>query len=111
MKLLKWLRHLSLSQRLPRIPRTYSTEYDSRAIDHDTSNLMRMTATRCPQGVDLLKRKHRAAAARDLVYGLPLQKPRRQNKLIPWIRGVFGTLGYNPMMRYAPRNRSKRFSR
>lgn len=107
-KLIRYFFRLKLSDRLPRIPRMYSTDYNPRLVDHDTANLMRMTAIRSPQGAEILKKRHKTNASRDLVHLLPLQKPRRRRRLMPLLRRIEGTTPYDPLKRWAARAKGKR---
>lgn len=86
-------------QKLPPMPRMYSTEYQLSDVDEDTQTLMRMTHTRCPQGVEILKRRHGAKTAKALIDSLPRRRrPRRIGRRFgALIRSLLGLLPYDPM--------------
>jgi hypothetical protein len=96
--LIKFLFHRPTWQKLPPLPRMYSVEYDVRDVDKDTSTLMRMTHTRCPQGVEILKKRHHAKTAKLLIAQLPARKrPRRIGKrLKALVRSTLGLTDYDP---------------
>lgn len=107
-KLVKYFRHIPLRDRLPRVPRGYSTDFDLRGITDDEAALMRMSALRSPHSIERLKRKHGVSSARELVAKLPKKhKPRRGERLMPLIRRVFGTTAYDPMKRHYLEHRRK----
>lgn len=109
-KLVKYFTHLSISQRLPPLPRMYSAEYDVEQLSEDETKLMKMSAIRSPQGVEILKRRRGAGSARELAATLPTHhKPRRGGRLMPLIRRLMGTTAYDPMKRisYMYRHRGR----
>jgi len=101
MNLLKYLFYRSLWQRLPVLPRMYSTEYHD--VDRDTATLMQMTQTRCPQGVEVLKKRHNARTAQELIATLPARRRKRRplRRLTNLYRRAMGLSDYDPMKRYA----------
>ena len=100
-KLFRYFRHIKLADRLPPLPRGYSTDFDLRSVTEDEATLMRMSALRSPHSIERLKRRYGAASAAALVAQLPKRhKPRRGERLWPLIRRVFGTTRYDPMKRY-----------
>ncbi len=100
MKLLKYLFHTKAVDKLPRVPRQFSTEFRPAEVDGDTATLMRHSYARSPQGAKLLKRKHRLQSARELVNYLPSQRRRRRTitaRVMSAIRRAVGTTAYDPM--------------
>lgn len=101
MKLIKYFRHIKLSDRLPPLPRGYSTDFDPRSAADEEVTLMRMSALRSPHSVERLKRRYGAANAQELIDQLPKRhKARRGQRFMPLVRRIFGTTAYNPMRRY-----------
>jgi hypothetical protein len=99
-KLVKYFTHITLRDRLPRVPRGYSTDFDLRGISEDEAALMRMSALRSPHSIQRLQRRHGVSSARELVAKLPKKhKPYKGARLWPLIRRVFGTTAYDPMKR------------
>jgi hypothetical protein len=98
MNLLKYLFHRATWEKLPPIPREYSTEYDLDEVDRDTAVMMSLTHTRCPQGVRMLERKH-SKTAHQLIYELPRRRrPRRVlSRLANLYRRAMGITAYDPM--------------
>lgn len=101
MNLLKYIFHRATWEKLPPIPREYSSDYDVNEVDRETALLMSLTHTRCPQGVELLKKKHRASA-RELIHNLPMRRrPRRiLSRVFSLYRRAFGLTAYDPTKRY-----------
>lgn len=97
--LIDYLRYQPVWRRLPRMPRMYSTEYDPKLLDHDTVTLMQQTHVRSPQGVEVLKRKHGAASARELVQSLPPARYQRhiRARFMGLIRRTLGLTSFDPM--------------
>jgi hypothetical protein len=107
-KLIRYFTHISLADRLPRVPRGYSTDFDLKAVSDDEAALMRMSALRSPHSIERLKRRYAVQSARELVAMLPKKhKPYRGARLMPLIRRVFGTTAYDPMKRYYLEHRRK----
>jgi hypothetical protein len=105
--LIKYLFHRPTWQKLPVLPRMYSTEYDARVVDKDTSTLMMLTHTRCPQGVEVLKRRHHLKTSRELIEQLPARRRRRRPgaRLMALFRRWLGTTPYDPMRSIAQQHR------
>jgi hypothetical protein len=101
--LLRYMIHLATWEKLPIMPRMYSVEYDARLLDRDTQTLMKMSHVRCPQGLELLKQRHRVNNATTLITLLPSRKRKRQpmRKLMSVMRHLTGTLPYDPMKQIA----------
>lgn len=102
MSLLRYLIHLPTWQKLPMLPRMYSTEYEPRDIDRDTEALMKVTHTRCPQGVKLLERRYHLSA-HELI---DLLQPRHRKRdafgrMVALVRRAYGVLPYDPMRKIA----------
>lgn len=97
--LFKYLFHRATWEKLPPMPRMYSTEYVSKEVDEDTQTIMRMTHVRCPQGVEVLKKRYRVKSSRQLIETLPKKKrPRRVLRRLKAIfRTAFGLLDYDPV--------------
>lgn len=107
--LLKYLLHRPTWQKLPVLPRMYSVEFDARTVDDDTATLMKLSHTRCPQGVDTLKRRHRIKTARELIEQLPPRRRRRRlgTRLMALFRYWLGTTQYDPMRSIARQYRRR----
>ena len=103
MNLLRYIFHRATWEKLPMLPRMYSTEYHD--VDDDTATLMQMTQTRCPQGVEILKKRYGAATARELFDSLPSRHRKRQplKKLINLYRRAMGITPYDPLKSYSRR--------
>lgn len=99
MRGLKYIFHRATWEKLPVLPRMYSTEFKLSDVDRDTETLMQMTHTRCPQGVEVLKKRHGAKSARTLIEQLPARRrPRRiKSRIMGVFRRAFGLLPYDPM--------------
>ena len=100
MKLLKYLLHRPTWQKLPLMPRSFSTDYRPGDVDADTAALMVASHTRCPQGAQLLKRRQGLGTARELIAHLPSRRRRRRRigaKLMAALRRLAGTTPYDPM--------------
>jgi hypothetical protein len=108
MKLIRYMMHIKTRDKLPRIPRQYSVEYQPEDIDQDTARLFGLTATRSRQGVEILKRRYHTKDAHELVFIIPIQRPRRHAVIMPMLRRWFGTTVYDPMKRWAARAKGKR---
>jgi hypothetical protein len=106
MKLLKYLWHMSTWQKLPMLPYMYSTEYELKNIDRDTEHLMSLTQTRCPQGVEILKRRYQTEQASDLIEKLPSRRRKRDvgARALALIRRAYGVTPYDPMKSIARRH-------
>ena len=105
MNLLKYLFHKPTWQKLPMIPRSYSSVWDESEVDHDTAILMEVTQTRCPQGVEILVRKHKKTA-RELSQTLKPRKHKRKplGRIEYMVRSTFGLMQYDPMKSIARRH-------
>lgn len=89
-------------------PRMYSVEFNPKDVDQDTSTLMQLSHTRCPQGVEVLKRRHRMESPRQLITALPSRRRRRRpvaQRVLSIVRHVLGLLPYDPMRRIARQHR------
>jgi hypothetical protein len=108
MKLIRYLTHIKTSDRLPPLPRGYSTEFEMRQVADDEATLMKISAIRSPQNVDTLKRRHGAQNARELIDVLPRKhRPRRGPRLLQLIRRIFGIAPYDPMRRIYFKHRKR----
>jgi hypothetical protein len=107
-KLIRYFTHIPLANRLPKVPRGYSTDFDLKRVSEDEAALMKMSALRSPHSIERLKRRYGVASARDLVELLPKRhKPHKGERLWPLIRRVFGTTSYDPMRRHYIAHRRK----
>ena len=107
-KLISYFTHISIADRLPRVPRGYSTDFDLKGVSQDEAALMKMSALRSPHSIERLKRRHGVATTRELVAMLPKRhKPHKGARLWPLIRRVFGTTPYDPMKRHYLEHRRK----
>lgn len=107
-KLFHYFRYIKLADRLPPLPRGYSTEFDLRSVTEDEATLMRMSALRSPHSIERLKRRYRVASAAALVERLPKRhKARRGERFAPLMRRVFGTTRYDPMKRFYHEHRRR----
>lgn len=106
-RLIKYLFHRPTWQKLPVLPHMYSAEYDTRGVDQDTATLMRLSHTRCPQGVEVLKRRHRLKTSRELIEQLPARRRRRRlgARVMALFRRWIGTTSYDPMRSIAQQHR------
>lgn len=110
-KLVRYVIHRPTWQKLPMLPRRqYSVDYDPHSVDPDTSTLMSLTHVRSPQGVDLLKRRHRKRTARELIDSLPARRrPRRlKSRVMSLLRRALGLMSYDPMLEIARRHIRRR---
>lgn len=98
-KFLKYFLHRAPWQKLPMMNRMYSSEFKSTDVDQDTQTLMRLTHTRCPQGVEILKKRHGLNTARALIEQLPQRKRKRRimARALSLIQISFGLTSYDPM--------------
>lgn len=101
MNLLRYIFHRATWEKLPVLPRMYSSEYHD--VDRDTATLMQLTQTRCPQGVEILKKRYRAGSARELIEKLPSRHRKRRplKRLVNLYRRAMGLTAYDPMKAYA----------
>jgi hypothetical protein len=95
--------------RLPVLPRMNSVMWTPKDIDADTSRLMTLTQTRCPQGVELLKRRYKVKTAHELITVLPPRRRRRDllARLVTLYRRAMGVMPYDPIKQFAPRARKR----
>lgn len=109
MNLLKYLLYRAAWQRLPMLPRMYSTDFDLRDVNRETETLMRMTHTRCPQGVNILIKRHRAADAHELIETLPppMRKRRIGRRFAGMVRSFLGLTAYDPVRSQYRRERNR----
>lgn len=103
LKLLRYLFTLRTGEKLPLLPRLYASEFDPGKVDRDTATLMKLTQTRCPLGVEYLKRRYRVSSAYELIYVLPSRRRRAHpgKRFMAILRRMFGTTSYNPMVKIA----------
>lgn len=107
-KLVRYFTHIKLADRLPRVPRGYSTEFNMKGLSEDEAALLKMSALRSPHSIERLKRRYGVTTARELVALLPKRhKARKGARLMPLIRRVFGTTAYDPMKRHYIAHRRK----
>ncbi len=109
MRGLKYIFHRPTWHKLPVLPRMYSTEFKLSDVDRDTQTLMQMTHTRCPQGVEVLKKRYGFKTSREMIEQLPARRrPRRiKSRLISLFRRAFGLLPYDPMKSIARQHMRK----
>lgn len=99
-KLLKYFFHVKTADKLPPIPRMYSTD-EERPLTDKEATLMRMSAIRSPRNIERLKRRYRVSSEDDLIAMLPTRpRKRRPERLMPLIRRMLGLYRYNPARRY-----------
>lgn len=98
MKLLRYLFHRPLWHKLPMMPRMYSSDYRIADVDSDTQTLMSLTHTRCPQGVELLKKRHGVKTSRELIEQLPQRRRKRRiaRRVLSLLQSWFGFTSYDP---------------
>lgn len=106
-KLLRYLIRVKLSDRLPRIPYQWATDYDPSEVDRTAERLMELTAIRAPGAIKRLERRYRRSAD-ELVASLPLPRWQRRNTLKGLIGRTLRLMNYDPFKRYAPRRRDRR---
>lgn len=108
-KLTRYLFRLKTWQKLPPIPRQYSTDWHAAEVDKDGRTLMSLTHTRSPQGVELLIKRHKAKDAHELIDKLPKRKRKRNvgKRAAALARRAFGLLPYDPMATYARKNKRR----
>lgn len=107
-KLINYFRHIKMVDRLPPLPRGYSTDFDLRSVTEDQATLMRMSALRSPHSIERLKRRYHVASTDELIAMLPKRhKARRGERFMPLMRRIFGTTKYDPMKRYYHEHRRK----
>lgn len=96
--LIKALFHLATWQKLPMLPRTYSSDYELDEADRDVQMLMSLSHVRCPQGARVLERKHKTPA-HELIDQLPQRHRRRRplKRAVGLIRRALGVTPYDPM--------------
>lgn len=102
-KVLKYLFHLAPWQKLPLLPNMYSTDFEARDVGQDVETLMKLGQTRCPQGVEVLKRRHNLKSSQALIEQL---KPRRHKRrvgrrVLSFVQRCFGLSPHDPMRRLA----------
>lgn len=99
MNLLKYLLHRATWEKLPMLPRMYSTDYKPHEVDRQTATLMRLSHLRCPQGVRILMRRHRMTSKQELILYLPVRRRKRRilARLASIVRRELGVLPYDPM--------------
>ena len=98
MKALRALLYMATWQKLPMLPRDYSTDYDLAEVDRDTQRIMQLARVRCPQGVTLLEDRHKASRrqlARDLDFKRRRRRPLR--RLVGYVQRALGVTPYDPM--------------
>lgn len=98
-KLIKYLTHRSAWQKLPMLPRMMSTDFTPGEVDRETETLMRLTHTRCPQGVKILMTRHKASSPRELIDVLPApyRKRRIRKRFVRLLQSVLGLSAYDPV--------------
>lgn len=102
-KLIRYVRHRPIWQRLDMIPRQLASEYQPEDIDHPTALLMQMTQVRSPRNVRLLMKKHHAATPEELIRLLPSRQRRHRpwKRIMSLIRRTLGVLPYDPAIKLA----------
>ncbi len=107
MNLIKYLRHVKTVDKLPRLPRMYSTDYETSELEEEEAQLMKITAVRSPQGARILERKFKADA-KSLASSLPIVPFRRKrDRVLPLIRKILGVLPYDPLQGDYRRHRAR----
>lgn len=108
-RLIHYLTHIKLADRLPPLPRMYSTDFDMRALSDDEVTLLKMSAVRSPHGVEIARRRKGAANTSALIASLPTQhSPRRGNRFMPLMRRIFGVTAYDPLRKISYQHRKRR---
>ena len=98
MKLTTYFLKVSTSQKLPRLPRMYATDYDAADLEVSEARLMTLTAIRSPQGVRILERRT-GLTSDDLAASLPVKRKWKRRGLMPVVRRLLGLNAYDPMRR------------
>lgn len=104
MKFHKFRRHffgMKRKDRLARLPRLLSSEYDSRTLNRDTIRLMNKTHVRSPEGVKVLMRRNGVSTVDELIEMLPHNYKRRdlRQRVHLWLQHLFGVTDYEPAIR------------
>ena len=107
--LLRFLFYRPAWQKLPMMNRMYSSEFHPDQADQDIQTLMQLTHVRCPQGVEVLKDRHGASTARELIERLPARrrKLRPLKRVISLLQRLFGFTPYDPNIRLAKEYRQR----
>lgn len=104
MKIAKVRRHffgMKTKDRLARLPRLLSSEYDPRLLDGDTIRLMNKTHVRSPEGIRVLLRRNQVETVDELIDLLPHNYKRRdvRQRVYLWLQHLFGVTDYEPSVR------------
>ncbi len=95
-KFLKVLFLIKRKDRLPHVPRSFTTDYDKR-VSRDVERVFHRSAARSPEGVQMLMRRKRVATVNDL---LPLLTERQhktpRQRFVMWMMRLNGTTPYDP---------------
>jgi hypothetical protein len=108
-RVIKFLVHLTVRQKLPLIPRTWSVDFKPEELGEDGETLMRLSAIRSPHGLALLQRRLNVETSRELVERLPIPRPRRSNRVPSIVYHVFGTTPYDPMKKFRVKKNRRRW--
>lgn len=113
MNLITYLMHRATWEKLPRMPGSYSTEYNRKDVDPVTAKIMQMSHVRSPHGVRLLMKKYGATTPQELLDLLPSRRrPRRiLAKLVGVFRRAIGVTPYDPMVKIAREHQPTRARR
>ena len=106
MNLIQYLLHRATWEKLPPLPRMYSSEYQVAEVERDVEMLMRQTHARCPAGVKVLEQRYRLSA-RELIEQLPARRRKRRigARAMAVLRRALGLMPYDPMKRFSYEHR------
>lgn len=96
-KFLKMLFYQKRKDRLPRVPRSFTTEYDRR-VSRDVERVFHRSAARSPEGVTRLMRRKRVKNIQELLPMLPMERKRKspRERFVMWLMRLNGELPYDP---------------
>lgn len=101
-RVIRYLLHFATWRKLPRLPRTYSSDYDRHAVDATVQTLMKLSHVRCPQDAEILARRH-GQTPKQLIEALPARRHHRHiwYRLRWMICRATGTTPYDPIKSHA----------
>lgn len=95
---LKMLFLIKRKDRLPRVPRSFTTAYDKR-VSRDVERVFHRSAARSPEGVNRLMRRKRVSSIDAL---LPLLADRQhktpRQRFVMWVMRLNGTTPFEPTL-------------
>lgn len=99
-KLLKVMFVMKRKERLPRLPRGYTTEYD-RKVGYDVEKVFFLSGVRTPDGIDGLLRRFRVSSIPELLPLLPdpHRKLKPLERLGRWTMRLMGTTPHEPVVK------------